>query len=289
MAQIKITDLTNATDVDNGVSNGTGIFDKLMESVTNVISDQYDSGRLNGQEFATVLTGGIQAVLQESVQYALQSQLIGAQIDEITKNIDVKERSTVLQETESADKLLTSAKQRILLDEEKETADKNQLLLDLQNAIDTYKKDTLLPDEHNINLEKIDSIIKDIDVKERNMVLQESELSDKLLTSVKQRVLLDEEKETEDKKQVLLSIQNDIETYKKDTLLPDEHSINLEKINSITKDIDVKERNTVVQEKESYIKRVAEDKTAALLGLDNVVKTLNATPEEVYTIKYKEV
>jgi len=25
------------------------------------------------------------------------------------------------------------------------------------------------------------------------------------------------------------------------------------------------------------------------LGLDNVVKTLNATPEEVYTIKYKEV
>ena len=289
MAQIEITDLTNATDVDNGVSNGTGIFDKLMESVTNVISDQYDSGRLNGQEFATVLTGGIQAVLQESVQYALQSQLIGAQIDEITKNIDVKERTVTLQETESADKLLTSAKQRILLDEEKETADKNQLLLDLQNAIETYKKDTLLLDEHNINLEKIDSIIKDIDVKERNMVLQESELSDKLLTSVKQRVLLDEEKETEDKKQVLLSIQNDIETYKKDTLLPDEHSINLEKINSITKDIDVKERNTVVQEKESYIKRVAEDKTAALLGLDNVVKTLNATPEEVYTIKYKEL
>ena len=34
MAQIEITDLTNATDVDNGVSNGTGIFDKLMESVT---------------------------------------------------------------------------------------------------------------------------------------------------------------------------------------------------------------------------------------------------------------
>ena len=139
MAQIEITDLTNATNVDNGVSNGTGIFDKLMESVTNVISDQYDSGRLNGQEFATVLTGGIQAVLQESVQYALQSQLIGAQIDEIQKNIDTKERTTVL------------------------------------------------------------------------------------------------------------------------------------------------------QEKESYIKRVAEDKTAALLGLDNVVKTLNATPEEVYTIKYKEV
>ena len=160
------------------------------------------------------MTGGIQAVLQESVQYALQSQLIGAQIDEITKNIDVKERTVTLQETESADKLLTSAKQRILLDEEKETADKNQLLLDLQNAIETYKKDTLLPDEH---------------------------------------------------------------------------SINLEKINSITKDIDVKERSTVVQEKESYIKRVAEDKTAALLGLDNVVKTLNATPEEVYTIKYKEV
>jgi len=137
MAQIEITYLTNA--VDNGVSNGTGIFDKLMEAVTNVVSDQYDNGRLNGQEFATVLTGGIQAVLQESVQYALQSQLIGAQVNKITKNIDPKERTTVL------------------------------------------------------------------------------------------------------------------------------------------------------QEKESYIKQVAEDKTAALLGLDNVVKTLNATPEEVYTIKYKEL
>ena len=41
--------------------------------------------------------------------------------------------------------------------------------------------------------------------------------------------------------------------------------------------------------KQAYIKRVAEDKKAAMLGMDNVMKNNNATVPEVYAPKYKEL
>jgi hypothetical protein len=42
------------------------------------------------------------------------------------------------------------------------------------------------------------------------------------------------------------------------------------------------------QKKLTYTQRVVADKQAAELGLDNVVKTANVSPEAVYTPKYKE-
>mgnify|MGYP003512525298 CR=1 FL=1 len=35
-----------------------------------------------------------------------------------------------------------------------------------------------------------------------------------------------------------------------------------------------------------YVERIAKDKEASKLGLDNVVKTSNASPENIYTPKY---
>lgn len=45
---------------------------------------------------------------------------------------------------------------------------------------------------------------------------------------------------------------------------------------------------TEAQIKESYTDRVLKDKQAAMLGLDNVMKTGNTSPEAVYTPKYEE-
>lgn len=43
-----------------------------------------------------------------------------------------------------------------------------------------------------------------------------------------------------------------------------------------------------VEKKTMYTQRIKLDKEAALLGLDDVLKTANVTPETIYTPKYEE-
>ena len=89
MADININQLTNATTGDNG----SGVFDLLMVAVENHITEQYEGGRITGNDFATVYLGAMQAVLQQSVQFLMEEQaadkkaeLLQAQIDSETKN-----------------------------------------------------------------------------------------------------------------------------------------------------------------------------------------------------------
>jgi len=406
MAAIEFTEVTNATTP----TDGTGIFDSLMETLNIHIEDQYKKNRIKSTDYASVYLGAMQSAMAESIQFVLQKQLTESQvegaakdnllkdaqlnelrnkeeaelekqwgynvtrdtdgsillgnstnngiidrqgieldknvdvterstilkeaesnkqqallskeldiktyenstlqvdshntnlkqIDSTTKDIEIKERTTVLQESELSDKLLTSAKQRALLDEEKETADKQQLLLDIQKDAEEYKTTTLMHDEHDINDKKLvnmakdievkdrtvviqeselndklltsdkqrEAILKDIEIKERSTVIQEAEFEDKLLTTDKQRILLDEEQQTADKNQLLLDLQNDIETYKKEVLLKDEHNLNISKNIDVTKSTEVKERSIVVQESELADKLVTSEKQRNQLDVE---------------------
>jgi hypothetical protein len=84
MADILLSDLTNATDGNDG----TGIFDKLMVAVENHIQEQYDDGRITGSDYATVYLGSLQAVLQQSMAFVLQEQKAGLEADLIQAKID---------------------------------------------------------------------------------------------------------------------------------------------------------------------------------------------------------
>ena len=79
----------------------------------------------------------------------------------------------------------------------------------------------------------------------------------------------------------------------KDNLLKDEQllitayereHIQPKSLEKLLKEIALIESNT----KLSYTERVIKDKSAAELGLDDVVKTFNTTPPAVYTPQYKE-
>jgi len=172
----------NTTEIGN-------VYTDLLAKMLEKYNDMWDRNEIDAETYAKL-------VAQASTQLVqLSAELVQKQ-EQLDKDLDVKERSMAIQENEAADKLLTTAKQRTLLDEEKETSDKQQLLLDIQNEVETYKKETLLVDEHNINLKKIESVSKDIDVKERSAVVQETEMADKLLTTIDQRKLLEaQEKE----------------------------------------------------------------------------------------------
>jgi len=92
MAEITVNELTDKTTTDEG----TGIFDVLMNTTELHLKDQYDEGRITGEEFATVYLGALQSVLAQSVKFTLdkqaadkQAELIDAQINETNEKIDL--------------------------------------------------------------------------------------------------------------------------------------------------------------------------------------------------------
>ena len=190
MSDIQLSDLTNTTTVANGVANGTGVFDKLFNTVNLYIDDQYKDNRLKGPEYASVLLGSIQAVLAQSVQFVLQEQMVEAQTAEV---LDGTIRANITLD----DQLLSTAKER-----------------DLKVAQ---------------TAEVLDGTIR-----------ANTTLNDTLLTTAQEREVREIEK-----------------------------------------------ANLIEQGKGMFASRVVSDKQAALLGLDQVVKTLNTSPEAVYTPKYE--
>ena len=91
---ITITDLTTATEVNNGVSDGNGTFDQLMNSVNLYIEDQEARGKIKGTDYANVLLGSIQAVLAQSIQFTLQEKVTEVQVDKVLEEIRILKNNT---------------------------------------------------------------------------------------------------------------------------------------------------------------------------------------------------
>jgi hypothetical protein len=224
MTDIQITDLTSTTTVTQGIANGTGVFDKLMNSVNLYLDDQYKSGRLKGTDYANVLLGSMQTVLAQSVQYALQEKLLEAQIDDVRKGIELKAQ----QIANMVDELLTTAKQRLDIDKgiEVKEAQRQATIKDIE--VSDYNLTNILP------LNKSQLELQNLEVAD-GTARANTQLQDQLLTSSKQRLLLDTEEEAKQ--------------YEVDNILP----ANLEQL---LKQIDVTERSMIVNESELVDKLV---------------------------------
>ena len=251
MADINVDDITN--------SGGTGVFDKLMESINGQIETQYLSNRITGSDYATVYLGSLQAALSQSIQFAMQEELTEAQIagieadnllkakqleiadvEKLAKQYELDNLLPVqlekaneeidLLQTQDSEMQLDGVKKRLLMDQELETADLQQILLETEEEIKTAQKTEILA----------------------ATVRNDTELTDKLATTAKQRILLDEEKETADKQQLLAD----------------------------------------AQLKAAYADRILKDKQAAKLGLDNAMKVAEEqrklNPSFVYIPNYQE-
>ena len=99
MTDIAVEDITNGSVVGD-VWTGTGVFDKLLAAVNKNIELQYTLGRIKGSDYANVYLGGMQSVLQQSIEYVLREKLIAAQVDDIIKGIEVKDEQKKLTYTE---------------------------------------------------------------------------------------------------------------------------------------------------------------------------------------------
>ena len=83
MANIELSNLTDSTNVDNG----TGVFDKLIQSVEHHIESQYKAGRITGNDYSSVYLGSMQSVLSESVKFLLSEQQVEKEVDLLNEQI----------------------------------------------------------------------------------------------------------------------------------------------------------------------------------------------------------
>jgi len=73
---------------------GTGIFDELMQANKLYLEEEYRLGRIKGTDYSKVYLGSLQAIMQQSVVYALgwreafnKGELLAAQIEKINAEI----------------------------------------------------------------------------------------------------------------------------------------------------------------------------------------------------------
>jgi hypothetical protein len=81
-------------------TSSTGVFDKLMASVNSNIELQYNEGRINSNDYASVYLGSLQAVLQQSIQFVLQEQISEVQVSNMLKDNELKTAQTLSSYTE---------------------------------------------------------------------------------------------------------------------------------------------------------------------------------------------
>lgn len=136
MADIQLDSITNAS--------GTGVFDKLMEAVNAQIESQYLNNRITGSDYANVYLGGMQAVLQQSMQFVLQEQLTEVQIDDVVAGTAIKEKQLEVAEVERQAKAYEVS---TLLPDQHNTNVAQQTLLATEEEAKQYEVDNLLPEQ----------------------------------------------------------------------------------------------------------------------------------------------
>jgi hypothetical protein len=80
---------------------GTGVFDILMASTKLHLKQEYEENRITGEEYATVYLGALQSVMQQAVQFLLNTQ----QEEKIQSEIALVRQKTVTELAQTDDDL----------------------------------------------------------------------------------------------------------------------------------------------------------------------------------------
>ncbi len=122
VASTSYADVSELTDgnLTNNTWTGLGVFDKLMFAVNENIRGEYNQGRLQGSDYATVYLGSMQTVIAQSIQFLQNDKTI-------------------------EDKLLSGEKQREVMDAQKDLYNRQK------EAFDDNKYQKLLETQLNYN------------------------------------------------------------------------------------------------------------------------------------------
>ena len=104
MADITFNTLSDTTQ--STLSAKTGNFDELMKTVTLHLEEQFNAGRITGNDYATVYLGALQSVLAQAVTFTLNMNKANKETDlltqkEITEFAQTGKTSSVLPDASS--------------------------------------------------------------------------------------------------------------------------------------------------------------------------------------------
>jgi hypothetical protein len=166
---ITIEELTrNVVTQQDYTVTGDGVFDDVMEAVNMHIQAQYDAGRINGSDFATVYLGALQTALQQSIGFVLQREKVEAEIEGIEANTlltnakkNTEDNNTVVKEKQIANEIAKEAllqRQTKGFDDDAKQKLLKQMLDSWSVAYSVAKDANSIPDSIKVN--PIDSTLK---------------------------------------------------------------------------------------------------------------------------------
>ena len=244
MADINVDDITN--------SGGTGVFDKLMESINSQIETQYLNNRITGADYANVYLGSVQAALSQSIQFTLQEQLTEAQVEGVladnvlkakqlelaTKDLEIKtyelatmmpaqlaklQKDTDVTERQMTETEATGVKQRLSIDKDIDVKERQTVVSESKLAdeiLTSTKQRTLLDTEEEAKQYEVDNILPvQLEKLQEEVDLLQTQESEMLLDGTKKRLIMDEQIETENLQQVILGTEEELKTAQKDEVL----------------------------------------------------------------------
>ena len=142
-------------DITSGSLNGTGVFDSLMRAVKVHLDQEYKKNRFSGEDYSTLYMGAMNAVLQQSIQYALTKEQSDAQ----AALLAAQASKTAVEELLVAQQLQNLTTEQLNLVKQGAQLDKQNLLLDEQvikagedTALVTQQKLNLVAEKSNTNL-----------------------------------------------------------------------------------------------------------------------------------------
>ena len=75
-----MTVITTA-DVTTGALDGTGVFDKLMDTLSVHLTSEFNQGRISGGDYAKVYSASLQTTIQQAINFTLSKQEADAQAE----------------------------------------------------------------------------------------------------------------------------------------------------------------------------------------------------------------
>ena len=73
--------IINVSELTTKAVDGTGVFDTLMQATNAQVIKEFESGRISGNDYASVYLGALQSTLAQSVTFLLQKQQADKQAD----------------------------------------------------------------------------------------------------------------------------------------------------------------------------------------------------------------
>lgn len=155
---VSITEAIDITDVTTGVIGGDGVLDKLLSTMTEHLTAQYEKRRITGVEYATLYLGAYQATLQQALALTLAKETQAyeiknldweAKLKEAQYNLAVKqlEAATYELNTKTPIEVDNLSKEGVILAKQASNLDIDAALKNKELDTATYNLTTRLPVE----------------------------------------------------------------------------------------------------------------------------------------------